>query len=134
MSDINQQVQQPAPQPAPQPGVNVPSTPDNSANALGAYESIIAQQQAQIEALIAQTNAQSEQITRLVQGGAQITQVQQQPQQGFIPQQPQPQPMEFPNVYQPYDAQAASNANWKPPSMLDDQDYSLESLGKEIGK
>ena len=42
--------------------------------------------------------------------------------------------MEFPNVYQPYDAQAASNANWKPPSMLDDQDYSLESLGKEIGK
>ena len=100
-----------------------------------AYQAIIAQQQAQINALIAQTNAQSAQITQLVQNGGQFpAQVQQQPQQAFIPQQPQPQAVQFPNVYQPIDTQAAPNANWQPPSMLDDQDYSLEALGKEIGK
>ena len=100
-----------------------------------AYQAIIEQQQAQINALIAQTNAQSEQITKLVQSGGQFhAQPQQQPQQQFTQAVPQPQQVQFPNVYQPYDAQAAPNANWQPPSMLEQQDYSLESLGKEIVK
>ena len=98
-----------------------------------AYKAIIDQQQAQIKALIAQTNAQSAQITQLVQNGGQLTAQQMQPQQ-FAQAVPQPKQVQFPNVYQPYDAQAAPNANWQPPSMLDDGDYSLESLGKEIGK
>ena len=102
-----------------------------------AYQAIIEQQQAQINALIAQTNAQSAQITQLVQSGGQFHAQPQpatkQPQQ-FAQAVPQPQQVQFPNVYQPYDAQAAPNASWQPPSMLDGQDYSLESLGKEIGK
>ena len=116
--------------PEPQQQAQQAQTPD-------AYQAIIEQQQAQINALIAQTNAQSAQITQLVQSGgqfhAQPQQAAQQPQQ-LSQAVPQPQQVQFPNVYQPYDAQAAPNANWQPPSMLEQQDYSLESLGKEIGK
>ena len=46
------------------------STPEDTPNA---YETIIAQQQAQISALIAQTNSLSGQITELIRGGAVIT-------------------------------------------------------------
>ena len=62
----------------------------------------------------------------MVQGGAQFRQQAQQFQQPQQPQQPQPfqQPAQFPNVYEPYN----------PPSMLDNVDYSLESLASEIGK
>lgn len=46
------------------------NTPEDTPNA---YETIIAQQQAQISALIAQTNSLSGQINELIRGGAVIT-------------------------------------------------------------
>ena len=136
-----QQQQQPAPPmepgilsfnttaPEPQQQQQQPSADMN------AYDSIIAQQQAQIEALIAQTNAQSAQITQLIQNGGQFpAQVQPQAQQTFIPQQPQPQTVQFPNVYQPADTQAHPLSTFNPPALADDQDFSLEGLASEIGK
>ena len=101
--------------------------PDDSvaSDANNAYQAIIEQQQAQIRALIAQTNAQSQQITRMVQGGAQFMQ---QPQQVQPMQQQQPQ--QFPNYYQPTNPMQQFN----PPALSDNQDWSLEALGKEIGK
>ena len=77
-----------------------------------AYESTINQQNSMIEALIAQNEKLTQQITQMINGGLQI----QQPQQ--IPGQMQ---MNIPSI---------------PPSVsqLADEDYSLESLAKEIGK
>ena len=97
-----------------------------------AYDSIIAQQQAQIEALINQNNNLTQQVTQMVQNGAQF---QQQPQQQqFAQAVPQPQPVQFPNVYQPTDTQAHPLSTFNPPALADDQDFSLEGLASEIGK
>lgn len=78
-----------------------------------AYETIIAQQQAQIDALIKQSNTLTQQITNLVQGGAQL---------GAQPMQPvQPEP------------QSAQGFN--PKSLAETDAYlSMEDLAKEIGK
>ena len=105
-----------------------PSADTNTA----AYDSIIAQQQAQIEALINQNNNLTQQVTQMVQNGAQF---QQQPQQQqFAQAVPQPQPVQFPNVYQPTDTQAHPLSTFNPPALADDQDFSLEGLASEIGK
>lgn len=110
---------------------------------MSAYDSIIAQQQAQIEALINQNNNLTQQVTQMVQNGAQFQQPQQQPQQfaQVVPQPqqfaqavPQPQPVQFPNVYQPADTQAHPLSTFNPPALADDQDFSLEGLASEIGK
>ena len=83
-----------------------------------AYNSIIEQQQAQIAALMAQNDALNQQVTRMVQGGAQFNQQSQQVGQNwaYTPQQP--------NTAQQFAQGALSNGD----------DWSLEALGKEIGK
>ena len=70
------------------------------------YQTIIEQQQAQINALIAQTTALNNQIVSMVNSGAQL------------------------NDNQP----AQQTQQTQPASLSDDVDYSLESLAKEIGR
>lgn len=83
---------------------NIPD--DDSTNP---YKTIIEQQQAQINALIAQTTALNNQIVNMVTSGAQL------------------------NDNKPVQsAQSAQPA--QPPALSDDVDYSLESLAKEIGR
>lgn len=74
-----------------------------------AYNSIIEQQTAQIDALIAQNQSLTEQITKLIQSGAQL---------GSAQPMQQVQPMQRFNTA----------------SMADNDDWSLESLAKDIGK
>ena len=83
---------------------NIPQ--NDSANP---YQTIIEQQQAQIDALIAQTTALNSQIINMVNSGAQFND--NNPAQPTQPVQPV-----------------------QPVSLSDDTDYSLESLAKEIGK
>lgn len=97
-----------------------------------ALQSIIEQQQAQINALIAQNNNLNAQVTQMVQSGAQFGQVQQAAQQQA--QQPVQQPAQFPNIYQPADTQAHPLSTFNPASLASDEDYSLEALAKDIGK
>lgn len=97
------------------------------------YRSIVEQQNAQIAALIEQNNALNQQVVNMLQNGAQFNQ-QQQAQQQFIPKQQAPQQVSFPNVYQPDDLQAHPLANFNPPALSDNQDYSLEGLADQIGK
>ena len=118
-----QQTQQQVQQPPMQQGLQLEESQtqvvDQSDNVVdNPYQSIIDQQQAQIAALMAQNDALNQQVTRMVQGGAQFSQ---QPQQvgqnwSYTPQSP--------NTAQ----QLAQG------SLSDNQDWSLESLGKEIGK
>lgn len=117
----------PEPQPEPQPEPAQVSQPlqDN------ALQSIIEQQQAQINALIAQNNNLNAQVTQMVQNGAQFGQAQQVQQ---VQQPQQAQPAQFPNVYQPHDAQAHPLSTFNPSSLASDEDYSLEALAKDIGK
>ena len=70
-----------------------------------AYDAIIAQQSAQIDALLAQNERLTNQITQLIQNGAQIKQ--------------EPAP----NIFATQSLQ-----------LQDNQDYSLEALAKDIGK
>lgn len=124
------------PQPMPQQAQPLPQQPQPlisfgmtapEPQAPNAYDSIIAQQNEQIAALIAQNQALTGQITQMVQGGAQFTQAPQpQPQQV---QQAQ-QPTEFPPVYDG----ASPLRTFNPPALSDNQDYSLEALASEIGK
>ena len=102
-----------------------------------AYAAIIEQQNAQIQALIAQTQAQSAQITSLIQNGGHIA-----PQptaQNAVPQplqQPtrgrnmvsQPLGAEFPNYYD------GELGKFNPASLGDGRDWTLEGLAEEIGK
>ena len=78
--------------------------PDNDST--NPYQTIIEQQQAQINALIAQTTALNNQIVNMVTSGAQF------------------------NDNQP----AQQTQQTQPASLSDDIDYSLESLAKEIGR
>lgn len=124
----------PEPQPTRQPAqpaqVTQPLQPVNDS-----YKSIIDQQQAQIAALIQQNNNLNAQVTQMVQNGAQFGQPAQQVQQMQQAQQfQQAQPAQFPNVYQPADMQAHPLSTFNPASLANDEDYSLESLAKEIGK
>ena len=83
------------------------NTPNNDSS--NPYQTIIEQQQAQIDALIAQTTALNSQIINMVNAGAQFND--NKPAQAVQPVQPA-----------------------QPVSLSDDTDYSLESLAKEIGK
>ena len=99
-----------------QPETTEPQTqieqPTNN-NTPNAYETIIAQQQAQIEALIAQSNTLTQQITNMVNNGAQFNS---QPAQT---QQTQVQPTQ----------------TFNPKSLAETDSFlSMEDLAKEIGK
>ena len=85
-----------------------PIEPPTEPNAPNAYESIISQQTEQINALIAQNQSLTDQITKLVHGGGQITSV------------------------QPVTANPLSQLS--APSLASDEDWSLEALAKDIGK
>lgn len=88
-----------------------------------AYETIIAQQQAQIDALIAQSNTLTQQITNLVQSGAQLNAQPAQPVQPAQPAQP----------VQPTQPTPAQGFN--PKSLAETDSFlSMEDLAKEIGK
>lgn len=80
------------------------------------YQSIIEQQQEQINALLQQTKTLNEQIVSMVNGGAQLNQ-----------QPPQPQVQQVQQV-QPL------NQQFNPVSLASDEDWTLEGLAKEIGK
>ena len=98
--------------PEPQTQIEQP-TNNNTPNA---YETIIAQQQAQIEALIAQSNTLTQQITNMVNNGAQFNT------QPYVPQW-------YTQVST--DPQSAFN----PKSLAEtDAFLSMEDLAKDIGK
>ena len=83
---------------------------ENAAPAENVYQAIIEQQQEQISALLNQTKLLNDQITSMIQNGTQIRDVT-----------AQTQPVQS----------ALSNLNTQ---NLADQEYSLESLAREIGK
>ena len=119
----NQQPTQPQAQPLPQqpqPLISFATTTPEPTSKPNAWDSIIAQQQEQINALMAQNQALTGQITQMVQGGAQFTQ---------RPQQPQAQPQQVQQVQQP-----SPLAQLNPPSLSDDNDYSMGALGYEISR
>lgn len=121
---ISQPLNAPAP-PQPQPQQPQPQPQEIPAS----YQSIIEQQNEQIAALMAQNQALNGQITQMVQSGAQFA-PQSQPQQAqHYAVQPQQAP-EFPNVYEG----KTPLQQYAPPSLASDQDWSLEALGREIGK
>lgn len=91
----------PEPVPVSEP-VAVASEPEQA----NAYDSIIKQQTEQINALIAQNQSLTEQMTKLIQNGAQIGQ----PQQTTPLQQ------------------------FAPPALSDNDDWSLEALGRKMAK
>lgn len=91
------------------------------------YQSIIDQQNEQIAALIAQNQALNGQITKMVQNGAQFYQPQQPAQTTFQPMQPQPAQMGYQQPQNPMQ-------QFNPLALSSNQDWSLEALGKEIGK
>lgn len=106
--------------PNPNPNFPVPSAPQapqepqeapSEPQAPQAYQSIIDQQNEQISALIAANEALTKQVTGLIQNGAQLGTPQQ-----AAPQTPQPM------------------QQFNPQPLSEGDDWSLESLAKEIGK
>ena len=81
------------------------------------YQSVIEQQQAQIAALMEQNTALNQQVVNMLQNGAQFN------------SQPimQPQAQTTAQSVQPVQ-------QFNPVSLQSNEDYSLEALGKEIGK
>lgn len=100
----------PSAQPAPQ-APQEPQEPAQDAQAPQAYQSIIDQQNEQIAALIAANDALTKQVTGLIQNGAQLGTPQQ-----AAPQTPQPM------------------QQFNPQPLSEGDDWSLESLAKEIGR
>ena len=106
--------------PNPNPNFPVPSAPQapqepqeaaQEPQAPQAYQSIIDQQNEQISALIAANEALTKQVTGLIQNGAQLG----------TPQQPEPQA-------------AKPMQQFNPQPLSEGDDWSLESLAKEIGR
>lgn len=96
----------PEPEPvtvAPEPEPAQPAAEPEQANA---YDSIIKQQTEQINALIAQNQSLTDQMTKLIQNGAQIGQPQ----------------------------QVTPLQQFAPPALSDNDDWSLEALGREMAK
>lgn len=135
---VQQQAQQPQPQPQPQPLISFNTTAPEQMQAQQApasYQSIIDQQNEQIAALIAQNQALNGQITKMVQNGAQFYQPQQPAQTAFQPMQPQPSQTGYQQPAQMSYQQAQNPLQqFNPPALSSNQDWSLEALGKEIGK
>ena len=98
---------------------------ENEDSHVNVYQSIIDQQQAQIDALMAQTERLNGQITQMVQNGVQFGQTQTVAQTQSVAQ---PQPMMQNTTYQ------APMQQLNTPALSDNADYSLDSLAKEIGK
>ena len=88
------------------------------------YETIIAQQQAQIDALTNQTNTLTQQITNLIQSGAQ-----------FNAQQPIPD-FSIDNAQPPhYGNLTTAQSVFNPKSLAETDSFlSMEDLAKEIGR
>ena len=107
MADENNITQEPEPQPEPQQAQLEPAQQPETVNP---YQSIIDGQNEQIAALIAANKALTEQVTSFIQGGAQLGAQQQ--------AQPEPKPMQ----------------QFNPQPLSEGDDWSLESLAKEIGK
>ena len=101
-----------APEPPAAPAPAQPAAPEPPAapETPNAYDSIISQQTEQINALIAQNQSLTNQITQLVQNGAQIGQPATQTQQVNPLQQ------------------------LNPPALSENDDWSLEELGREMAK
>lgn len=126
-----QMVQPQPPQPPQMPQMPQPvisGQPPQHTPAMDPNASIIDQLRAQNAALMQRNDELNAQVVRMVQGGAQFQQAQQ-PMQPMQPAQHVPaqyqQTPEFPNYYEPY----------QPPiSLTQPVDYSMESLGREIGK
>lgn len=89
------------------------------ANQSNPLEAIIAQQQAQIDALMQQNQLQNEQIVRMIQGGAQLNNNQPAAQQPAQPAQPM---------------QQIHGNDFNPVALSSGKDVSLEGLAAEIGK
>lgn len=108
-------------------------------NMADANASIIAQLQAQNEALIQQNNLLNQQVINLVQSGGQLNNVPPQPTNTQTPQQPvQPSPT-YPTQAQQLAAMGmqfeAQPSYMQPPASLSNApDMTLESLAGEIGK
>ena len=91
-----------------QPGRETPENESGQPEIANPYDSIITQQNEQIAALIAQNENLTNQITKLIKNGAQIT--------GATG----------------YKADPLANINGV--SLADNEDWSLEALAKDIGK
>ena len=91
-----------------QPGRETPENESGQPEIANPYDSIITQQNEQIAALIAQNENLTNQITKLIKNGAQIT--------GTTG----------------YKADPLANINGV--SLADNEDWSLEALAKDIGK
>lgn len=98
--------QQPQPEPVSEP------QPEPEPQQVNPYQTIIDQQGEQIAALIAANQALTQQVTNMIQNGAQLG--------GAQP------------VTQTQ--QAAPTAQLNTPSLASNDDWSLEDLAKEIGK
>ena len=102
--------QEPKQQELTQPAKQEPQQPNP-------YQSVIEQQQAQIAALIEQNTALNQQVVNMLQNGAQFNS------QSIL----QPQAQTTSQSVQPVQ-------QFNPVSLQSNEDYSLEALGKEIGK
>ena len=91
---------------------NMGSNADNGAGKINPYQTIIDQQGEQIAALIAANQALTQQVTNMIQSGAQLG--------GAQP------------VTQTQQAQPTQTFN--APSLATDEDWSLEGLASEIGR
>lgn len=94
----------PATPAAPEPAQ--PAAPEPAQTTNAGYDSIIQQQTEQINALIAQNQSLTDQMTKLIQNGAQIGQPQ----------------------------QVTPLQQFAPPALSDNDDWSLEALGREMAK
>ena len=117
ITQIEPETQPAQPEPETQPAQPEPETQQNP------YETIIAQQQAQIDALIAQSNMLTQQITNMVNNGAQFNT---QPITKFSIDNSQP-----PHYGNLTTAQSVFN----PKSLAETDSFlSMEDLAKEIGR
>lgn len=126
-----------------QTGSIQPSTmpPANVSSSDVAWQQIVAQQQQQIEALMAQNAGLNGQVVSLIQGGGQLTAGQQpmhqmQPMQAVQPIAQPVMPVHPSQIQQMQQLGAQPNTMgaMNPPSLSDSADYSLESLAEDIGK
>lgn len=127
-SDVQNQAQVQSNPPAAQVQDNANEGIDTSSNAAAStgasteqnpYEAIIAQKDAQIEALLNQNQLQNEQIVRMIQGGAQLNNNQAAAQQPAQSSQP---------------IQQIHGNDFNPVALSSGKDVSLEGLASEIGK
>ena len=115
---------------------NAPTQPSASSSmgvsSNDAQAQIIAQQQAQIEALMQQNQSLNAQVVSMVQNGAQLSSAQPQTKPLAEPYQPST-PTQVQQMAQ-LGAQPDPLGTFNPPSLSNQEDYSLEALANEIGK